>query len=38
MTAKTCSNKGKALQFGQFMKIEDNQSIIERVIVESENE
>lgn len=38
MTAKTCPNKGIALRSGQFMEIEDDQSVIGGVIVESENE
>ena len=38
MTAKTCPNKGTALRSGQFMEIEDDQSVIGGVIVESENE
>lgn len=37
MTAKTCPNKGTTLQFGWFMEIEDDQSVIGGVIVESEN-
>lgn len=35
--AKTCPNKGTTLQSGQFIEIEDDQSMIERVIVELEN-
>lgn len=37
MTAKTCPNKGTALQSGQFMEIKDDQSVIGEVIVELEN-
>ena len=37
MTAKTCLNKGTALQSSQFIKIEDDQNVIREVIMESKN-
>lgn len=38
MTAKTCPNKGTALQSGQFLEIEYDQSVIGGIIMELENE
>ena len=38
MTAKTCPNKGTALRSAQFLEIEDDQSVVGGVLLESENE
>ena len=37
ITAKTCPNKGTAQQLAQFLKIKDDQSVVEGVFLESEN-